>query len=119
MMVAKKCKHCGEWLDGRNHSTPSRETTDHILQDFEDEIKRTHKKKMIILLCAGALFLVLIVWLVIKSNQDSTSDMTQYNLTETEQLYDSESYEDVPNYTFIDITRSDAYDLNSDANVWR
>ena len=140
MKAAKKCKHCGEWLEEKPLSTARGNSAIKPPNvDTSVEIKDSATKR-IILFIVGGLVLAFIIWLIIASNQKSDWEkaMDEYNSQYTSrteepastynevQVYDEEtvcSYDEVPDdeveeYSGSNKYRTDSYDLNSDANAW-
>lgn len=142
MESAKKCKHCGEWLEER-HISPRQTSKIEVKPQTEVEIKHSNTKK-ILLIVVGGLVLAFIIWLIIVSNQKSDWEkaMDEYNsrssydteeptssysyTTDEMQFYDKApvyTYDDVPDgeiedYSDSEPNRTDAYDSHSNANAW-
>lgn len=78
MKTAKKCKHCGEWLEDRPQETSTQTSTNFVSDEVE--IKHSNTKK-IMLIVVGVLVLVFVIWIIILKNQKSDWEkaMEQYN----------------------------------------
>lgn len=139
MTVAKKCKHCGKWLEV--HDKPKNHDCDCSQQSSTDtkvEIKQSNTKK-IILFVVGGLILAFIIWLIVMKNQKSDWEkaMDEYNSQSSyieeavpvveeavpyygegqENTYDGTDDEEYGEYHGNN-DRTDAYDPNSSADAW-
>lgn len=134
MSTAKKCKHCGEWLEERPRSTVANSTTKQTETTSPDvEIKNSNTKKIIFFII-GALVLAFVIWLIVMKNQKSDWEkaMEQYNqsgyveedvTTVDEMPYYGEGqvcpYDGVPDgENNGEIEQTSPYETNSSANAW-
>lgn len=142
MESAKKCKHCGEWLEERPIS-PQQASTPESKPQTEVEIKDSITK-IIFLFVFGGLILAIVIWLIIVSNQksdwekamDDYNSQNTYSTEEPASAY-NETYNEVPvfdeggvcpydgvpddeieDYSGSNPNRTDAYDSHSNANAW-
>lgn len=144
MLTAKKCKHCGKWLEEREpYSVHENSDTNRSTIDSEVEIKDSATKKIIFCI-VGGLILAFVIWMIALSNQKSDWEkaMDEYNNSNSYNTPEFEEVEATPNYSgyqnFDQSTvcpydgipdddldeydsyqyRTDSYDSNSDANAW-
>lgn len=137
MNIAKKCKHCGKWLEARPQTTSDKpQESQPNAQCTEVEIKHSNTKK-IILIVIGALILAFVIWLIVVSNQKSDWEkaMEEYN-SQTSYTEEATTVEEVPYYGEGQVCPYDGvpddeyeyntgngdrtypYDPNSSANSW-
>lgn len=120
MSAAKKCKHCGEWLEARpqNSSNEHREPQPNS-QGTDVEIKHSNTKKIIIIVVC-VIILALVITDLIISNQKSDWEkaMEEYD---SESSYTEEVVETEPYYEgnyYNSGNSDDDYPVNS-ADAWK
>lgn len=88
MMAARKCKHCGEWIEEKPQSAPVSP-----VHDTEVKIEHSNSKKVVLIVLA-AIILAIVTWIIVISNQKSDWERTM-------EQYNSQShYNDVDDYWY-------------------
>lgn len=92
MAAAKKCKHCGEWLDDSHQNIQCMTTATQVNTDS----KKKNTKKYLLIgtgVLVGAIAIVLIIDILCRKDYSSRKD----SATETEYVYeDTITYEEIP-----------------------
>ena len=77
MLAAKKCKHCGEWLEEQAKSIHSSEPIKQVNHSPDENINQ-HKIRNIVFLVIGVIILSILIWLVVAVN-NKVSATERYN----------------------------------------
>ncbi|MDE6339832.1 MAG: hypothetical protein K2K97_08620 [Muribaculaceae bacterium] len=130
--IAKKCKHCGKWLDNHNQPvtyeskniTPSSASVDPAATNSNDKTK--------IIFIVGALIFALVIITIIIITGHSKSDyenvyedysdeavaVEEVAIEEPYSTYESGGSYYNDDYSSDNSYRTDSYDPYSDANAW-
>lgn len=144
MATAKKCKHCGEWIEKANPTVVPQENASNETETNTD-VEITHSSgKKIVWCVVGALVLVFVIWMIAAANQKSDWEkaMEEYNsqssygeqynpqpsyneavveADETVSYYGDEGvcpYDGIPDDEYEEYYGTSPYESNSSANAW-